>query len=517
MRTLLLGLLTVVLAPHAVAQFESTRPLIAKADSNPVPGIPFDGLWSRQLFIGEGNSFLSPVDGGYLDTVEHYRIRWNSEQRTYDGLERSNMRVMPLGASRLLMEYDQSQSGRTWVHVVRWDGAEMHLFDFDVDDASDFARHMRANGVTMNDGVASGASASILQALRSLPLPERGHDRRWRRPNHAEMGEIWNYFEIVRWIDHQDSIVRQISAAEDSLQSLGDLHQAHYFADQAHWPQLGHLHALAMGPFEFGSLGGFGFAALTGDSMPILKRLDERIEARMKWVGEQVEVVEHIEHVDDPDDRFDFVIRADPGELLKFHMVITDNDGKVLEDTHAKGEPVIAPVMGDLPEGIQWALRTMALDEKLTLNIPPHLAFGPQFGVLRVELEIVKRLPNSVDRPPLRDQLGYYIDTVDAEETPSGLRYRDLAVGEGEPPERGRKVRLRSMAWNAMGAALGEPQEVTTTVGADDMFAGVTEALQTMSVGGQRVLFVPHQLADTSRERAGTSQCVVVELLELLD
>ena len=198
-------------------------------------------------------------------------------------------------------------------------------------------------------------------------------------------------------------------------------------------------------------------------------------------------------------------------------MVITDNDGKELENTHASGEPIVAPVMGDLPEGIQWALRTLAYDEKMTLIIPPHLAFGPQFGVLRVEIEIVERLPNTADKPPLRDRLGYYIDEVDAEETPSGLRFRDLVVGEGAAPERGREVRIRTMSWNAKGTALGEPMEVTTTVGAGDMFAGVTEALQSMGVGGQRVLFVPHHLADTSRERAGTSQCVVVELLELLD
>ena len=110
MRIHLLVLASLALAPAVEAQFES-----------------------RQFFIGEGNSFLAPVDGGYLRTVEHHHVRWDAEQRTYYGLDQRNMRVMPLGESRLLMEYDQSQSDRTWVHVVRWDGAELHFFDLDVE------------------------------------------------------------------------------------------------------------------------------------------------------------------------------------------------------------------------------------------------------------------------------------------------------------------------------------------------------------------------------------------------
>ncbi len=520
MRTLtapLLLLASFVLSSTSYAQFESARPLIAKADSSPVAGIPLDGMWSSQYFIGEGDSYITAVDGGYLDVVEHHHVRWDAEQRAYRGINGRTMRVQSLGDSRLLMEYDLLASHGTWVNLVRWDGREMHFFKFDRDENSDFTRHLRSHGVNVIEEVVSGNPQTIQSALRSLPLAERGHDSRLRRPKHSEMGEIWNYFEIVRWVEQQTDVLAQITEAESSLQRLGDLHKAHYFANQASSSKLANLHGLALEPFAYGRMGGSHFQRLYQQSESIQERLIATLERRMEWGGTQVSIVEYIEHVDDPDNPWDFVSHPNPGALLKFHMVITDAEGNELENTRAKDEPIIAPIMGDLPEGIQWALRTMGYDEKITVSIPPQLAFGSQFGVVQVELEIVEGIPNFRPHPPLRDELGYYIATVDAEETASGLRFRDLVVGEGDPPKRGEQVRIQTLSWNAVGHPLSEPQTITTTVGADDMFPGVTEGLLSMSPGGQRVLFIPHHLADTGREFSGTSQCVVIELLPLTD
>jgi FKBP-type peptidyl-prolyl cis-trans isomerase len=249
--------------------------------------------------------------------------------------------------------------------------------------------------------------------------------------------------------------------------------------------------------------------ALHHNSEAVVRRSDARLEKRLGWVGEQVTIVEYIEHVDDPDDMFDWVTRPNHGSLLAFHMVITDNDGPALEDTRTKGEPIVAPVVGDLPAGILWALRTMGYDEKMTLNIPPALAVGPDYGVLRVELEIVEGPPNLAPRPTPRDSFGYPIGTVDAQESPSGLRYRELIPGEGDPPKRDRGVRIHAQSQNALGDVLRDSKVITATVGADDMFAGVSKALRSMSPRSQNVLFVPRHLADTSREVARRATCQV--------
>ena len=111
--TPLIAVASLVLTTTASAQFKSAQPLIPKADSKPVAGIPYDGMWSSQYFIGEGNDFLTPVDGGYLDVVEHKHVSWDAEQRTYHGIHGRDMRVMPLGDSRLLMEYDLSFGKKT--------------------------------------------------------------------------------------------------------------------------------------------------------------------------------------------------------------------------------------------------------------------------------------------------------------------------------------------------------------------------------------------------------------------
>ncbi len=164
-------LLPLALASPAIAQFSASRPLIAQSDSAPVQGIPHDAMWTSQFFIGEGSAFITPVDGGYLDTVTHHHVRWDAGVRQYRGLDGHHWRIQPLCAQRLLMERDLTPGERTWVRVVEWDGREMHLFNIETKEDSAFARHMRRQGIALHDGEVSGSPSTIREALQTLPLP----------------------------------------------------------------------------------------------------------------------------------------------------------------------------------------------------------------------------------------------------------------------------------------------------------------------------------------------------------
>ena len=501
----------------AAAQFESERPLIPKESSQPLAGLPFDALWSRQNFIGEGNDFLSPVDGGWMSLVEHDRIYWHRESRTYHGIHRGRGdRVLPIGKQRIVLEEDQGGSQRTNVEIAEWIDGELRLFDFDIEPDSAFGRHMRSQGVRVDgEGRVDGAPSAVLSALASLPLGKRELDTRRRRPNHAEMGLIWNYFEVVRWVNDQNDRLGQVEAALREQQGLGALHLAHKLASHARYSDLANVASLHLSQFAYGRMGPVSFQRLFDRSSAALDKANAQLEERMEWLATMVEVVEHQKQAPDPAKTWNFVSRPSPGTVLEFHMKATRADGAVLVDTRALEQPVVTPLMGELPEGLQYALRILGYEESITVRIPPQLGFGEEHGVVEVTLDIVDSHPDGMHVPPTEGLLFIHLAPVDAEETPSGLRYREIVAGEGASPSRGDKVTLRIRSWNVFEKVIEVPREATGTVGGEDLMAGVSEALMSMKVGGLQVLFVPPHLADTHPERSGMAQCVVVELLSI--
>ncbi|MDF1799285.1 MAG: hypothetical protein P1V81_08935 [Planctomycetota bacterium] len=501
-------------AAPAAGQFESSQQLIPSERSSPIPGIPRDGLWTSQFYIGIGGGFFGDDEDGWLDTVQHDRITWREDQAQYAGMLFG--RAMALGSDRYLIERELLGDQKTWVTILEWSGPELHLFQFDTDAGSAFERHLQARGVSVIDEVVSGDRDRILDALRSLPLEDELNER-YRRPSTSEMALIWNLFELKLWYERNNATVLEIEDAFPRLGDLGQLHTAHEFASNAVYSDLASTDSLSFSSYQYSSLNHDRVRGLYDRSSDLVARIEQRIETRMAWLAEEVEVLEHREKVLDPDARFDWVSRPRPGQLLELNVKITTQDGTVIEDTRASGEPWVTPLMGELPEGLQYALRILGFEERMTVRIPARLAFGEEYGDVDVDLEIIRSIKVPLHRPPIEGILRADLAPVDATETPSGLLFRQLTPGEGPKPTRGQKVELGIVSWNAFGEPLTEAGTQTVVLGSDELFAGVNEAVAAMQVGEERVLFLPRHLAAQDPGQAGMAQCVVVQLIGLVE
>lgn len=91
--------------------------------------------------------------------------------------------------------------------------------------------------------------------------------------------------------------------------------------------------------------------------------------------------------------------------------------------------------------------------------------------------------------------------------TPSGLRYTDLKVGEGDEARPGQVVEVQYTGWLTDGKQFETSrncnQPLTFRVGAGDVLKGWDEGVLGMKVGGKRKLIVPPELG-YGRQGAGT-------------
>jgi FKBP-type peptidyl-prolyl cis-trans isomerase FkpA len=91
------------------------------------------------------------------------------------------------------------------------------------------------------------------------------------------------------------------------------------------------------------------------------------------------------------------------------------------------------------------------------------------------------------------------VDTAAMTKTPSGLRYQDVAPGDGKTAGAGRMVRVHYTGWLPNGEKFDssrdrdEPFEFS--LGAGQVIAGWDEGVAGMKVGGKRKLVIPPDLA----------------------
>jgi FKBP-type peptidyl-prolyl cis-trans isomerase len=115
------------------------------------------------------------------------------------------------------------------------------------------------------------------------------------------------------------------------------------------------------------------------------------------------------------------------------------------------------------------------------------------------------------------------IDTTALTRTASGLRYVDVAQGQGEEASPGRAATVHYTGWLTNGKKFdssrdhGEP--FTFTIGAQQVIAGWDEGVAGMRVGGRRKLVIP---ADLGYGAAGAPpdippNAVLVFDVELID
>ena len=501
MKRFLLPLL-MLLPTGAAAQFNSARPLIPTADSRPVPGIPYDGLWTHE--------FKSRTEAGYIGAFEHKRLHWAPEKHGYAGfMGMHSVRILPLTESRTLIEYDRDASHGTRAHLMEWVDGSLHFFNIDTEAGSKFESHLRSAGASLTEGEFDGDRDRILDALKSWPLTAQAHDYRLRRPSHDEMALVWSYFELENWVEQQVGVLDQTQQAFDNLQQLGNLHLAHKFVSNANYGMIAKLDPIFMSPYEYGRYQSYDFERFVERASKLEEALDKRLEQRMEWISENVEILGRAK----TSEASDYSFSPNPGHRLKVHVVATRGDGVVLVNTRESQQHWAIEVLGDIPEGIQFGLRTMTFDEVFKLRLPPHFAFGAEHGPVDVELEIIQGLPSGLVRPPLHSLLSVKLEALEFTETPSGLRYRDLLKAEGDGPKRGNKLKIRTGSWNAAGTELS-PLEIRNIVfGSEELPAGVNEALATLPVGGQRIAYLPKHLAEQSPTRIGIAQAVYIEVI----
>src|SRR5690606_31629435 len=116
----------------------------------------------------------------------------------------------------------------------------------------------------------------------------------------------------------------------------------------------------------------------------------------------------------------------------------------------------------------------------------------PDNATLIVQVQLLELLPQGPADPP-------EVAEGDLTETESGLRYYDVREGDGDEPQTGRTVLVHYTGWLEDGTRFdssynrGEP--LPFVLGAGNVIPGWEEGITGMSVGGQRLLVIPPELA----------------------
>jgi FKBP-type peptidyl-prolyl cis-trans isomerase FkpA len=105
----------------------------------------------------------------------------------------------------------------------------------------------------------------------------------------------------------------------------------------------------------------------------------------------------------------------------------------------------------------------------------------------------------SADTPKAGFSPSLAVDTAAMTRTPSGLRFQDVAAGEGKEAAAGRTVSVHYTGWLPNGekfdSSRDRNQPFEFALGAGQVIAGWDEGVEGMKVGGRRKLVIPPELA----------------------
>lgn len=107
--------------------------------------------------------------------------------------------------------------------------------------------------------------------------------------------------------------------------------------------------------------------------------------------------------------------------------------------------------------------------------------------------------------------------------TKSGLKYIDIAEGDGDNPQKGQKVSTHYtgllMTGKKFDSSYDRNAPLEFTAGVGDMIKGFDEGILTMKKGGKRTLYIPSDLAYGSNGIPGVipPDALIVFEVELVD
>ena len=218
------------------------------------------------------------------------------------------------------------------------------------------------------------------------------------------------------------------------------------------------------------------------------------------------------------------LVTAGENDQVTMHYSVWLADGKLLESSKMKGDPiVVAP--NKLPiVGWSEAVQLMTKGETRLIWLSVQQAFGdnpppgaPE-GTVCFEIDLVDL--KSMPAPPATPS-DVAAAPADAEKTASGLASKVIKAGSGsEKPKATATVEVHYSGWTLDGkmfdssVARGE----TTSFGLNQVIPGWTEGLQLMVEGEKRRFWIPSELAygeNPGGGRPGGMLCFDVELVKI--
>jgi len=172
-------------------------------------------------------------------------------------------------------------------------------------------------------------------------------------------------------------------------------------------------------------------------------------------------------------------------------------DGKLFHSSLQEGRPETFRLDKVIP-GMTEGILSMKVGGRRRLVVPSELGYGekglsghvPSSSMLIFEVELLDVKP--APPKPVQTKVAGIKPVV----TPSGLKYWDIKVGDGDTPDSVSTVILHYTGWLEDGTLFdssverGQPLRDKTR----KMIKGMREAVETMKAGGKRRLEIPHQL-----------------------